>query len=63
MASADHPSEHGHNHADDVSGGTMDITDKVETWLTFWNAAKYSVIVILGLAIVLAIFRTHNGMY
>ena len=41
----------------------MDMTEKVQTWLAFWNAAKYSVVVIIGLALLLAIFRTHNGMY
>jgi len=41
----------------------MDMTEKLEAWLAFWNTAKYAVIGILVLAVLLAIFRTHNGMY
>ena len=41
----------------------MDMTEKVQTWLAFWNVAKYSVAAILLLAVLLAVFRTHNGMY
>jgi hypothetical protein len=52
-----------HAHDDRSSGATMDITDKVQTWVSFWNATKYSVAGILALAILLAVFRTHNGMY
>jgi hypothetical protein len=52
-----------HGHTEPASGGSMDMTEKVETWLAFWNTAKYSVAAILVLAVLLAIFRTHNGMY
>jgi hypothetical protein len=54
---------HGHGHAEPESGGTMDMTEKVQTWLAFWNVAKYSAAAILLLAVLLAVFRTHNGMY
>ena len=60
---ADHGHQHGHGHTEPSSHGTMDMTEKVHTWLTFWNATKYSVLVLIGLALLLAIFRTHNGMY
>lgn len=61
---ADHGHHGGHSaNNDPSSGGTMDITDHVKTWLAFWNGAKYGVAGILVLAALLAIFRTHNGMY
>jgi hypothetical protein len=60
MADKDH---HGQGHTDPSSGGTMDMTEKLEAWLAFWNTAKHAVIGILVLAVLLAIFRTHNGMY
>jgi hypothetical protein len=60
---ADHGSQHGHGHAEEPSHGSMDMTEKVQTWLAFWNATKYSVFILVGLAVLLAIFRTHNGMY
>ena len=41
----------------------MDMAEKVASWLAFWNTTKWAVVSILGLAILLAIFRTHNGMY
>jgi len=41
----------------------MDITDKVQSWHVFWNVSKWGVVSLIGLAIILAIFRTHNGMY
>ena len=41
----------------------MDMDEKIQSWLAFWKATKYSVAAILALAILLAIFRTHNGMY
>jgi hypothetical protein len=56
--------DHGHNHPHEdkkPSGGTMDIKDHIETWNAFWNGTKYSVIALLALAVLLAIFRTHNG--
>jgi len=39
----------------------MDITDHVKTWLAFWAAAKWSVIGLVILAVLLFFFRTHNG--
>jgi hypothetical protein len=60
---ADHGHHHGHGHSEQSSHGTMDMTEKVQTWLAFWNAVKYSVFTLVGLALLLAIFRTHNGMY
>ena len=59
---ADH-GHHGHGHTEQSPQGTMDMTEKVQTWLAFWNATKYAVFTLVGLALLLAIFRTHNGMY
>jgi len=39
----------------------MDITDHVKTWLAFWSAAKWSSAALIVLAVLLFIFRTHNG--
>ncbi len=50
-----------HDHAHSGSAGAMDITDKVRTWNAFWNGAKWSVVGIMVIAALLAIFRTHNG--
>ena len=65
MADHGHGHGHGHSHGHDNSpaGGTMDISDKVQSWLAFWNVTKWGVVSLIGLAIILAIFRTHNGMY
>lgn len=41
----------------------MDISDKVQSWIAFWNVTKWGVVSLMGLAVLLAIFRTHNGMY
>ena len=46
---------------DDAPKGTMDISEHVKMWLTFWNGAKYSVAGIVVIVVLLAIFRTHNG--
>ena len=55
MAEKNHkPDEHS-------AGGTMDITEHVKTWLTFWATAKWSVVGLLVIVVFLAIFRTHNG--
>jgi hypothetical protein len=49
---------HAHDeHASDR--GTMDLTDHMKTWLGFWAGVKWSVIGIVALMIVLAIFRTN----
>jgi hypothetical protein len=53
--------EHHHPSGDHNSGGSMDITDHVRTWLAFWKATKWSVIILIGIAVLLFIFRTHNG--
>jgi hypothetical protein len=50
-----------HHPSDENSGGTMDIRDHVRTWLSFWNGVKYSVVGLIVIAVLLAIFRTHNG--
>lgn len=46
---------------DDAPKGTMDISEHVKMWLTFWSGAKYSVAGIVVIVVLLAIFRTHNG--
>jgi hypothetical protein len=58
--------EHGHNHTDEQHGhgsarGKMDISEHVATWHAFWNVSVWSVAGLMGLALLLAIFRTHNG--
>ena len=50
-----------HASEDDAPKGTMDISNHVKMWLTFWNGAKWSAAGILLIAALLAIFRTHNG--
>ena len=50
-----------HQGGDHSTGGSMDITDHVKTWLSFWAAAKWSVIMLVILATLLFFFRTHNG--
>jgi uncharacterized integral membrane protein len=55
MAEEKHPT------CDHSTGGTMDITDHVKTWLAFWAGVKWSVIGLIILAVLLFIFRTHNG--
>jgi hypothetical protein len=61
---AEHGHHHPHDHAhDDSSAGTMDISDHVATWHAFWNVSKWSAAGLIGLALLLAIFRTHNGPY
>ena len=41
----------------------MDMAEKNASWIAFWNGSKWGVVSLIGLAILLAIFRTHNGMY
>jgi hypothetical protein len=50
-----------HSSGDSSTGGSMDITDHVKTWLAFWSAAKWSSAALIVLAVLLFIFRTHNG--
>ena len=50
-----------HAAGDDTPKGTMDISDHVKMWIAFWNTAKYSVVGIVVIVGLLAIFRTHNG--
>ena len=50
-----------HAGEDDAPRGTMDISDHVRMWLAFWNGAKYSLVGIVVIVALLAIFRTHNG--
>ena len=52
-----------HPHADDhASGGTMDISEHMRTWLAFWNATKWSCIGLALLGLLLLIFRTNDGV-
>jgi hypothetical protein len=53
--------EHVQQTADDATPGTMDISDHVKMWLTFWSMAKWSAGLVILIAAMLAIFRTHNG--
>ena len=53
--------EQHHSSGDSSTGGSMDITDHVKTWLAFWSAAKWSSAALIVLAVLLFIFRTHNG--
>jgi hypothetical protein len=46
---------------DHSAGGTMDIADHVKMWNAFWNTSKWGVIALVILAVLLFIFRTHNG--
>ena len=41
--------------------GTMDLSGHVRTWLAFWSGGKWAVIMLVILATLLFIFRTHNG--
>src|SRR6266576_3048725 len=51
-----------HQHGSDHStGGSMDIQDHVKTWLAFWAGVKWSVMILVILAVLLFLFRTHNG--
>ena len=53
--------EHSHQSTDAAPKGTMDISDHVKMWLTFWSMAKWSAATVVIIAALLAIFRTHNG--
>lgn len=50
-----------HAGGDDAPKGTMDISDHVKMWHAFWNGGKWSLVGIIAIVIILAIFRTHNG--
>ena len=39
----------------------MDIHENVQTWLAFWKATVYSVIGLTVLAVLMFVFRAHNG--
>ena len=52
---------HSNQSIDDTPKGTMDISEHVKMWLTFWSLAKWSTACVIALAALLAIFRTHNG--
>jgi hypothetical protein len=56
MAEKHHPNADDHH-----SGGTMDISEHVKTWNTFWNVSKWSVIILAALAFLLLIFRTNDS--
>ena len=51
----------GHGSHDEPAAGTMDMSDHIKTWHAFWNGTKYSVLGLLVIAAILALFRTHNG--
>jgi hypothetical protein len=56
--------DHGHTHADHhhaAPRGKMDISEHVAMWHAFWNVTVWSVVGLVGIALLLAIFRTHNG--
>ena len=53
--------EHTQHSGEDAPAGSMDISDHVKTWISFWNGLKWSAAGILVIAVMLAIFRTHNG--
>ncbi len=53
--------EHTHQSADGAPQGSMDISEHVKMWLTFWSMAKWSTVTVIVIAALLAIFRTHNG--
>ena len=46
-----------HGHAD--SGG-MDIKEQVHTWHSFTKGVKWSIVGLILIVIILAIFRTHG---
>jgi hypothetical protein len=43
-----------------AEAGTMDISEHMKTWLGFWAGVKWGSVALIVLAILLAIFRTHN---
>jgi hypothetical protein len=49
-------------HGTPAPAGSMDITDHMKTYLAFWKATKWSAGVLIVIAVLLAVFRTHNGM-
>lgn len=49
--------ESGHH---DSAEGTMDISEHIKTWEGFWAGIKWSSIGLIVIAILLAIFRTHQ---
>ncbi len=53
--------ENHHPNGERAPQGTMDISDHVKTWHSFWNTAKWSSLALIILAALLALFRTHNG--
>jgi hypothetical protein len=57
MADKHHPPSDDH-----ASGGTMDISDHVRTWLAFWNATKWSCVALAVLGLLLLLFRTNDGV-
>jgi hypothetical protein len=57
MADKHHPPSDDH-----ASGGTMDISDHVKTWLAFWNATKWSAVALAVLGLLLLLFRTNDGV-
>lgn len=44
----------------DSGAGTMDLRDHMKTWLAFWAGVKWSAVGLILVAVLLAVFRTHN---
>jgi len=57
MADKHHPPSKDH-----TSGGSMDISDHLKTWLAFWNATKWSLVALAVLGLLLLLFRTNDGV-
>ena len=56
--------DHTHHAGNDAPTGTMkpaDFHEHYQMWLNFWAGAKWSALVLIIIAGLLAIFRTHNG--
>ena len=52
---------HGQNAQEhrDSDRGTMDISEQLRTWNGFWAGAKWSLVVLIVIMLLLAIFRTN----
>jgi hypothetical protein len=49
--------EEGHS---EYTHGSMDISAHMKSYLGFWKAVKWSSLTLILIAILLALFRTHN---
>ena len=50
---------HETEHHQPTERGTMDLTAHTRTWLAFWTGVKWSIISVVVVLILLAIFRTN----